>query len=131
MKRDMDLIRNILLAFENSASQRISLKSLSIEGASEHEIDFHVQLLKEAGFIDHHIVRPESRTGIKFLASFDTGMRLTMNGYDFLESIRDKDVWERTKAGAKTVGNASLGFIWEIAKGFGKQLVKDKLGIEI
>ncbi|MFD1696785.1 DUF2513 domain-containing protein [Roseibium aestuarii] len=127
----MDLIRNILLAFEASEEVRISPKTILVGDTDADTIRFHIELLKEAGFIDHHIVQPKTRDGTVFMTRIDMGMRLTMDGYDFLESIKDATVWERTKAGAKSVGNASVSLIWEIARGYGRQLVKEKLGIEI
>ena len=42
----------------------------------------------------------------------DSAYRLTSQGHDFIEAIRDKGIWEKTKeAVAETGGNASLGNI--------------------
>ena len=131
MKRDMDLIREILLTFESSQTNRLARKSIVIENYSTDVVNFHIELLKEAGFIDHQIVQPQARDGTPFLARFDMGMRLTMNGYDFLESIKDREVWARTKAGALKIGNAGLGVVWDLAKAYGKQVIKERLGIEL
>ena len=57
--------------------------------------------------------------------------RLTYQGHEFLDTIRDGEVWRRTKAGAEKIGGASIGFIWELAKAYGKQLVTERLGFSL
>jgi hypothetical protein len=58
-------------------------------------------------------------------------LQLTWNGHEFLEAVRDPEVWRRTKEGAKAAGNAGLGFMWELAKAYGKHVAKERLGIEL
>lgn len=57
--------------------------------------------------------------------------RLTWNGHEFLDTIRDAEVWKRTKAGAEKAGNASVSFLWELAKAYGKNLASERLGITL
>lgn len=131
MKRDMDVIRDILLTLESSDTARIGRKRIELEGVDPAIIDFHIELLKEAGFVDHQIVQPQYGSGYESRIRFDAGMRLTMDGYDFLESIKDVEVWEQTKVGIRKVGNAGLAVVWEIAKAYGKQVIKERLGLDI
>lgn len=56
--------------------------------------------------------------------------RLTYQGHEFLEMIRDTEVWRRTKAGAGRTGVGSIGVLMELGKAYGKQTLKEHLRIE-
>ncbi|MCF6156804.1 MAG: DUF2513 domain-containing protein [Candidatus Brocadia sp.] len=51
MKRDMDLVRQILLAIEAHKDMKQKIK-LEIEGYSEEQIMYHVKILADAGLIE-------------------------------------------------------------------------------
>ncbi|MCR4416086.1 MAG: DUF2513 domain-containing protein [Thermoguttaceae bacterium] len=51
MKRDMELVRQILLAVEGHPSA-VEPCELRIPGFSEEQIAYHTQLLHEAGFLE-------------------------------------------------------------------------------
>lgn len=57
--------------------------------------------------------------------------RLTYSGHEFLEAVRDGEVWRRTKEGAEKAGVAGLGFLLEMGKVYSKVIIKEKLGIEL
>ena len=124
MKRDMSLVRDILLAIEASDSDPDDTIELTLEGRSHEELSYHVMLMHEAGLI----------VAIDF-SSFDghawTPQRLTWAGAEFLDSVRDPEVWRRTKAGAAKVGGAGFNLVVELAKGYGKQLVQERLGLAV
>jgi hypothetical protein len=50
--------------------------------------------------------------------------KLTWNGHEFLDDIRDPEIWRKTKELAKSVPSVGL-VLWEIAKAE----VKTKLGL--
>jgi len=86
-----------------------------IGGFSVHEIDYHLNLLREAGFLDC----PDSSQpafGIMFRG-------ITWQGHDFLDSVRDDAVWGKLKSGMKAAG----GFTVELLVSAGKALVKAEL----
>lgn len=58
-------------------------------------------------------------------------LQLTWQGHEFLETVRDPEVWARTKEGAQKAGNFGLQFVVEIAKAYGKHVVKERLGIDL
>ena len=58
-------------------------------------------------------------------------LELTWNGNEFLEAVRDPEVWRRTKEGAQRAGSASVEFIWEMAKAYGKHVIKERLGLDL
>ena len=58
--------------------------------------------------------------------------RLSNQGHDFIEAIRDKGIWEKTKkAVTETGGNATLEMVKIIASGFLKEKLSKHTGIEL
>jgi hypothetical protein len=106
MKRDMDLIRQILFELEKR-EPRLDYRfpEIQIEGHSKEEIVFHVMLLEEAGFI---IARNDSTmAGLNY-----TPIRLTWDGHEFLDAARDDTRWNTAKDSMAKAG----GFVFEVAK---------------
>ena len=98
MKLDKDLVRDILLAVE-AHDEPEGLIALEINVYSAEMVSYHVRLLDEAGLLD----------------ALDTGgmncfkwqpTRLTYNGHEFLDIIRDDEVWKLTKTGAEKVNSS-------------------------
>ena len=58
MKRDLDLIRDILLDVENwNIPQPLTLGSLEYEGKTKQEIGYQLELLEDAGYIEVRIIK--------------------------------------------------------------------------
>lgn len=123
MKLDKDLVREILLTVE-AYDQPQGWMTLNLEGREPDLVSYHVMLLDEAG-----LIIGEKLGGLN---SFKwEPKRLTYEGHEFLDTVRDGEVWRRTKAGAEQAGGAGLGFLLEIGKAYGKQVFKERLGIEL
>lgn len=105
MRRDMDLIRNILLELESQPSAG-PLKDLRIESYNEDEISYHVLLLHEAGLIE--ALDASGRDRLQWWP-----IRLTWQGHEFLEASRDDARWKAAKE--KIVG-AGGGLVFEVLK---------------
>ena len=131
MKRDMELVRAILFCFEQSEKDRIDPKAIQVEGYTSEEVRFHIELMKEGGLLHHEIATPTTASGEPFRTRIDLGLRPTMQGYDFLDSVRDPEVWRRTKEGAAKVGGVGVEFLWELGKAYTKQVIKERLGFEL
>jgi hypothetical protein len=90
MKRDMDLVREIMLKVENlpfvDAPQEVE-----VEGRSPLEISYHIMLLGEAGFIE--ALELPMQEGPVWKAK-----RLTYSGHEFLDAARSDTVWAKAKA---------------------------------
>ena len=124
MKLDKDLVREILLAIEASDQTPDSWIDLAIDSHSEDEVSYHVMLLHEAGLI--------VAQDLCSMSDFDwRPKRLTIRGHEFLDTVRDGEVWRRTKVGAEKAGVASIGFLLELDKAYGKQVLKERLGIQL
>ena len=127
MKRDMDLIRDIILALE--AEQKLNGRLLhrgrasdffDKEGVSEDEIAHGLRLLIDRSFVIGSYDKASDTFGVE---------RLSMDGHDFLNSIRDPDVWNKTKKGALAAGGFTLNLLNDLAKGFIKKKIEDSTGI--
>ena len=96
MKRDMDLVRDIMLEIEEKSSiemdhlQIVDLTSVGREYDSDN-ILWHCDLLIEAGFVKGRAFRTGGGLQEVIIQS------LTWDGTEFLDTIRRKTVWEKTK----------------------------------
>lgn len=125
MKRDMELIREILLEIENLDSTPTDwLDDFAIEGHSAEVVSYHVWLLDQVGLV----VGMDAST----MDEFDFKPRcLTWHGFEYLENIRNPEIWQNTKESANKVGSFSLDVLTAIAKGYIKKKVKDMSDIDI
>lgn len=102
MKRDLDLIRDILLKIEESGSE---ISPLSIEdflkfNADPEVISHHLYLLFNADFINVAYKEPFYDTTNYFVTT------LTMHGCDYLDAVRDVGIWHDVKEKLKAVGGS-------------------------
>jgi hypothetical protein len=128
MKRDMDLIRELLLKLEVWPMERGDVvpiipedKGFSSLGRSAHEIEYHLDLLLQAGFVDSP---SQSNVGIYFRG-------ITWEGCDFLDSVRDPKIWAKTKEGALAAGGFTVDLLKDLAKGFVKKQIEDRTGVQL
>jgi sugar/nucleoside kinase (ribokinase family) len=107
MKRDMDLIRKILLAAE-ALPHAGSFQSL--DGVDEDSFVAHALWLKEAGLID-----AVGQVGGGSLANFAIVSRLTWNGTEFVAAMQDDTLWSKAKEKFMKPG---MSFTLDIVKGW-------------
>ena len=84
MKRDMDLVREILITIEEG---NLALDGLEYD---QDQIYLHVELMKEHGLVEAVIVPDIDGAEHKILLC--SVKRLTWEGHDFLESARDESI---------------------------------------
>lgn len=103
MKRDLDLIRKLVLAVEDWPSGSIP-GALEIEGYTSEQIGYHNYLLVDAGLAQ----------GVETTTLEDTLpnwllLHLTSAGHDFADAARSESIWNKAKnvvienAGAVTI----------------------------
>ncbi len=112
MKRDMELIRTILLEVEAVDSYAPHPS----EGCSPQHYLYNCYLIHNAGLaagVTFHEDPPDVRLS-----------HLTWRGHEFLDAIRQDTVWEKTKSSLGTQ-ITSVGF--EIVKGVANSFVTQKL----
>ena len=93
MKRDMDLVRDILLFIE-SCEGEIDLGEMDTEH-SINTIELHVELMCDAGLVEA-VISP-GVDGPGHYISMCMVTRLTWAGYEFLEASRKESRWEDVK----------------------------------
>jgi len=102
MKRDWEVIRDILVKIENEDDICASLSEYD-----EEKYQYHIKLLIESELI---------QGSIKKMVSGEVSCkvdRLTWKGHDFLDDIRSNSIWSKTKNILKEKG---LGMSFEIIK---------------
>jgi hypothetical protein len=113
MKRDMDLVREILIALEDRDAE---LNPDEIPNRSPEEVSYHVHLMHEAGLV-------EAWTSKTFNAPlYAVANRLTWEGHDFLEAARNESVWRKAK---QIVAEKGGGLTFEVLKSLLSKLVTD------
>jgi hypothetical protein len=117
MRLDKDLVRTILIAIEASDTDPLSGVDVRIPDRTEQEISYHIQLLDEARFI--------TAEDLSTLGGYEwRAKRLTYNGHEFLDDIRDSRVWTETKKIAEDIGAGSVHMLFEIAKAYLTQQIR-------
>ena len=125
MKRDMDLVRNILLAIESEDKSlddirlNLALDKLYKDDAQKPSYEIivgHIEIMEEAELVS-----------VKFIRSMNShpavsGLRMTWAGQEFLADARDEGVWANTKEKA---GDASFGVVKQVLA----EIVKKTLGL--
>ena len=114
MKRDMDIIRKVLLAIEEQYND-VVLYDLEIDGLDMKTIAYHCNLLYEAGFIDDF----EGNYAENEIYTFGVGS-LTWDGHEFLDKIRNDTVWEKTK---ETMSKKGLPIVIDVIKDITSSLI--------
>jgi hypothetical protein len=90
MKRDMDLIRKILFNLGDSEFYS-DMGYPRIDGYNIDQIKHHVFIMRDAGLLRF----TEGKTVDGFLdETEDLELRLTWEGHEFLEKVRDDKLWK-------------------------------------
>jgi hypothetical protein len=98
MKRDMDLLRAILLAVESNDDPQAVITP-TVEGYTELQVCHHIALLADAGLLS---ARERSAIGVYYWSAG----QLTWAGHEFLDCVRDDALWAEVK---RLVQDASAG----------------------
>jgi|SRR5688572_11845634 len=110
MKRDLDLVRKIVLAVEALPSNGTN-DEIEIEGYTREEIGYHSYLIVDSGFAKGIDVTTMSDRSPMWMI-----LHLTSAGHDFADASRDEATW--TKA---------TGLVKEKAGGVTIEIIKDVL----
>lgn len=117
MKRDLDLLRKMLLRIEDKAD--VPPRTLVVQDFLDlrdepYAISLHIELLLDAGFIE--VMGTASYEGD--VRDFNI-TRLTFAGYEYLDAVRSAYIWKQTKERlARVGGTAALSMVKAVAEGF-------------
>ncbi|ARL86692.1 DUF2513 domain-containing protein [Burkholderia pseudomallei] len=125
MKRDMDLIRELMLKLESLPMEygdNIHIapdnSAVQVEGYSFDEIAYHLDLIVRAGFTERSVSHPA--IGFMFRG-------LSWSGHDFLDSVRSPDVWSNAKQVASAAGGFTVDLLVFAAKSYLEGKIKGLL----
>ncbi|HCB75748.1 MAG TPA: hypothetical protein DEP91_06180 [Sphingomonas bacterium] len=118
----MSLIRDILLDIE--ALETPSSKVYFLEGADQTFFNHNMELMLDKGLI-------EAKRWDTYQSKNFAMVRLTWEGADFLDAVRDPEVWRKTQEGVKAVGSFSFDLMKALAKGFVQKQIEKQTGIDL
>lgn len=119
MKLNYDCVRSVLLTVEKSKTidEELNLNPLTVETIFEqltkyedNEILYTIEKLKEASYIN---------ATVSFAAGHfidGTVSSITYSGHEYLDNIREPEVWRKVKAMLKNAGAITLPFISQAAQ---------------
>ena len=133
MKRDMDMVRDLLLKIEGG--QR-SFDLLTPEIAEMFGQNRDGRLPREqAELLEYHLTLLDNAGLITIQAKLSGAVwrigHITWAGHDFLDTIRDPAIWRETKARVKQAGGFSLDLLKALAKGLIKKKIEQHTGIDL
>lgn len=128
MRRDMDLLRELMLKLEamdvpagGYAFFDADDEEIVVEGKTREEVEGHLFMIYDAGWAK----------GERFQSGEWRFHRLTPEGHDFVDTVRSPEVWTKTKAGASKVGGWTASLVLEVGKAYLKHLAKERLGLDL
>lgn len=126
MRRDMDLVREILIATAD-AEGSVSIETFVNDNRSMDLVAYNVEMMADHGLIDAKVEREWGGHAV-----LGTITALTWDGQDYLDAIENDEVWSKTKATIKgTVKHTTLGVIRDVAVAVTKSMIAAKTGLPI
>jgi len=119
--RDMDLVRELLLRIDQDPSLdgtrwvHFDPSELGMPDRSPEEIGYHLDMLIECNFVKGQIG----------METIPIVCKLTWDGHEFLDGIRDPDIWNKTKKRVEGLASVTLKVVAAIAEAE----IKRKLGL--
>jgi len=114
MKRDLDLVRLILLEIEKNSEPEGRSIRVKVPEHSDAEISYHIGLLAEAGLVEAQNFRGDDR--IEWWP-----MKMTWAGHEFLDAARNDTIWEKMKEMTKKAGGFAFATVFDLLIALGKQ----------
>ena len=123
MKRDWDLIREILLRLEEKGPEAPTIRATDFGEERRHQAAYNVEILEEAGLIDARMAKSLNAPP-DFLA-----LRLTWSGHELLDTIRSETVWTQTKETFVSKGlSMTFDLVKSVAAGIATDVLTGKIG---
>lgn len=133
MKRDMGLVREILLKIEQAPGLSAEeVDEVTFEethepmladllkdpnsAAERARVGYHVRMLVEEDFL-------KGDDGASLVSEDWYNLRLSWHGHEFLDTLRDDTVWEKTQSVAKQAGVVSAKAFLDIGKTVAASLI--------
>jgi hypothetical protein len=120
MKRDMNLVREILLWIESQEHGGVAANP-TIEGSTEEEIAYHVYIMWKASLVEAIDVGEMGNLSPQALLS-----NISWNGHEFIQAAADDTIWAKAK---KTLFNTSTSITFDLLLEWLKAEGRQKLGL--
>ena len=121
MKRDMELIRRILLNIEEYGD--LNEQAIYSYNYDLETIATHIEMLQQAGYLDAKVHFAMGHVPMEINYT-----RLTWSGHDFLDSCRNDNVWSKTKKViSDSVGTTTLDVIKQVCTKISHDLIMQQL----
>ena len=118
MKRDLDLVRQLLLKIE--ALPPIPPVQYRIGEVEDPVLLKHLEMLIAAGLVDGKISQSHGTRGDVITIS-----GLTWEGHEWIETVRSQDLWNETKSALLEHG----ALTYELTKEVAGKLLRARLGL--
>ena len=128
MKRDMDLVRLILLKIEEEYVST-AIYNLKVDTYDMATVAYHCKIMHEAGLISDYKAQSADGEIYSFCVS-----SLSWEGNDYLDKVRDNSIWKKTKDAIThkglpliidTIKTVSTAFITATAEGVANSILKN------
>ena len=116
MKRDMEIIRKVLLAIEEQYVD-VSIDDLEVDGVDMKTVAYHCKILYDGGYISEY----NAQFADDELYFFGVGS-LTWEGHEFLDSIRDDKIWSNVKS---TITKKGLPMVIDVVKDVAAAIISE------
>lgn len=93
----------------------------AVEDNAAASLDYHLNLLVDTGYIE-----ADQNAGGLWI-----NPKMTWDGHEFLDNIRDPDVWDLAKRGAAKAGGGGLEILSQLAKGLIRTQIEKHTGVDL
>jgi len=118
MKRDIDYFRELISEFVDSEESSFSTHRTMGMSQNDERRNYHIDLLSDAGLI-------------VFLSEDGDTFRVTNDGQDFVDAIRNDTTWNKTKSIAQEAGGMTVSLLRDIAVALIKEKAAEVIGVRI
>jgi hypothetical protein len=120
MKRDFELIRKLLIFFEEKQSpEHVAVPA--IDGYDDTTIKTHLVLMHDAGLLRCEPAKSSTSDRIIYVIPFE----LTWDGHEFLDKVRNETVWAKIRdIIASKGGSIAFSVINQLATRFAAEIVR-------
>lgn len=120
LKRDMELVRKLFFMIENQEDDRREL--VVPKEYDKDVVAYHLKILDQAGYVESNITYASN--SVLWMSA-----TLTWEGHEFLDSIKNDNIWRKTKEGIKEKGFELGNVPFEILKEFASLQLKNFFGL--
>jgi hypothetical protein len=117
MRRDMDLVRDLLFAMEADPHGYYQGRLL-LKNYTEEQVGYHVKLMMDAGLIEGFEVNTHDKPGPVAIP-----IRITWKGHEFLDACRGDQRWISAKEIIERVKGVSFDVMMVILSELAKKQV--------